>query len=92
MNNVLTWKNHIYGDVENEGLIQQLSKRLGMLKLMSKYMRKENLKYFADECSTPNSSIVYLYLVMLLVWRSIKKKTHSTKVLHQISKLSQTGR
>ena len=83
VNNVLTWKNHIYGDVENEGLIQQLSKRLGMLKLMSKYMRKENLKYFADECSTPNSSIVYLYLVMLLVWRSIKKKTHGTKVLQQ---------
>ena len=48
VNNVLTWKNHIYGDVENEGLIQQLSKRLGMLKLMSKYMKKENLKYFAD--------------------------------------------
>ena len=48
MNNVLTWKNHIYGDVENEGLIQQLSNRLGMLNLMSKYMKKENLKYFAD--------------------------------------------
>ena len=48
VNNSLSWKNHLYGDNENEGLIQQLSKRLGMLRRMAKYMRKENLKFFAD--------------------------------------------
>ena len=48
VNNTLTWKNHLYGDAENEGLIQQLSKRLGMLKTMSKYMERKNLKYFAS--------------------------------------------
>ena len=28
LNNELTWKNHLYGDKENEGLIPQLSKEL----------------------------------------------------------------
>ena len=48
INNTLTWENHLYGDGQNEGLIQQLSKRLGMLKLMSKHMKRENLKFFAS--------------------------------------------
>ena len=48
VNNTLTWKNHIHGDKENEGLLQQLSKRLGMLKMMSKHMERRNLKFFAS--------------------------------------------
>ena len=48
LNNDLTWKNHLHGDHENEGLIPQLSKRLGVMKLLSKFMSKEKLKYFAS--------------------------------------------
>ena len=48
LNNSLTWKNHLYGDADNEGLVQQLSKRLGMLKMMSKHMERKNLKFFAS--------------------------------------------
>ena len=48
LNNILTWKNHLYGDAENEGLVQQLSKRLGMLKMMSKHMERKNLSFFAS--------------------------------------------
>ena len=48
INNELTWKNHLYGDSENEGLTTQLSRRIGMLSKMSKYMNKDNLKYFAN--------------------------------------------
>ena len=48
MNNTLTWNNHLYGDTENEGLIQQLSRRLGMLKMMSKHMERNNLNFFAS--------------------------------------------
>ena len=48
INNTLTWKNHLYGDGENEGLLQQLTKRLGMLKMMSKQMKRENLRFFAS--------------------------------------------
>ena len=48
INNSLTWKAHLYGDGENQGLVQQLSARVGMLKMMAKYMRRENLKFFAS--------------------------------------------
>ena len=48
INNELTWKNHLYGDQDHQGLIPQLSQRLGMLKKMSKYMSRENLKYFSS--------------------------------------------
>ena len=48
INNELTWKNHLYGDLENDGLIAQLGRRIGMMKKMAKYMSNENLKYFAS--------------------------------------------
>ena len=48
MNNQLTWKNHLYGNKDHEGLIPQLGKRIGMVKQLSKYMSVEKLKYFAS--------------------------------------------
>ena len=48
LNNKLTWKNHLYGDDNNMGLVPQLSQRIGMLKRLSKYMTKEKLKYFSS--------------------------------------------
>ena len=48
INNELTWKNHFYGDNENEGLVPQLSKRIGILKKLSSKMSKERLKLFAS--------------------------------------------
>ena len=48
MNNNLTWKNHLYGDGENTGLIPQLARRLGMLKRLAKFMSKEKLAYFSS--------------------------------------------
>ena len=48
LNNKLTWKNHLYGDQDNTGLIPQLGKRLGMLKQLSKHMSKEKLSYFSN--------------------------------------------
>ena len=47
LNNHLTWKNHLYGDNENRGLVPQLSQRLGMLKRLSRFMSKEKLRYFS---------------------------------------------
>ena len=43
VNNKLTWKEHLYGDNENEGLITQLKKRVGTLKRLAKYMSKKRL-------------------------------------------------
>ena len=48
MNNQLTWKHHLYGDQENEGLIPQLGRRIGMMKRLAKYMSRDKLKYFAN--------------------------------------------
>ena len=48
LNNKLTWKNHLYGDKDNLGLVPQLSKRLGMLRRLSKYMSIEKLRYFSS--------------------------------------------
>ena len=47
INNTLTWKNHLYGDEENVGLVPQLGQRLGMLRKLSSFMSKEKLKYFS---------------------------------------------
>ena len=48
INNRLTWSNHLYGDEENEGLVTQLSKRIGILKKLSTRMSKERLKLFVS--------------------------------------------
>ena len=48
INGQLTWKNHLYGDKENEGLISQLTKRVGLMKRLTKYMNVEKLKFFAN--------------------------------------------
>ena len=48
VNNELTWKNHLHGDADHEGLIPKLSKRIGMLKKISKHMPKQNLKNFVS--------------------------------------------
>ena len=52
INNELTWKNHLYRDDENEGLVQQLSKRLGVMKEMARVMNRNNLEFFQVACST----------------------------------------
>ena len=48
INNKMTWKHHLYGDDENEGLIPQLSKRIGILRKLSSRMSQERLKLFAS--------------------------------------------
>ena len=48
INNELTWKNHLYGDDEHQGLIPQLSQRIGVLRRVSKYMSRERLTSFSS--------------------------------------------
>ena len=38
VNNTCTFKHHLYGDTENQGLLKQLSSRVGMLKRLRKHM------------------------------------------------------
>ena len=48
INNEMTWKNHLYGDTNNTGLIPQLSQRIGILKKLSRRMSKARLRVFAS--------------------------------------------
>ena len=48
LNNNLTWKEHLYSDNENEGLITQLKKRVGTLKRLAKYMNKSRLSMLSE--------------------------------------------
>ena len=38
VNNSVTWKNHLYGNDEEEGLLKNLSKRIGMLSKLRKHL------------------------------------------------------
>ena len=49
MNNILTWKSHLYGGENGSvGLVQQLSQRVNILKRISHKMSSERLKIFAE--------------------------------------------
>ena len=48
VNNELTRKNPLYGDEHLQGLIRQLPKRLGVLKMLSSKISKDRLKEFAQ--------------------------------------------
>ena len=43
-NDNLTWKNHIHGDTENKGLLTELSKRIGALKTLRRYLNDEKFR------------------------------------------------
>ena len=38
VNNNINWKQHLHGNDENPGLIKNLSKRIGILKCLRKYL------------------------------------------------------
>ena len=44
INNKLSWKEHLYGDQDNPGLISQFKQRLGTLRRLSKHMSRDRLK------------------------------------------------
>ena len=48
MNNQMTFKSHIYGDKDNEGLLSQLSKRVGIISKLSKQISPEKLNPFVQ--------------------------------------------
>ena len=52
MNNQLNWKNHLYGDQENIGLVKELSKRVGMLRQIRKYVNNTVFKLFLNSLFT----------------------------------------
>ena len=48
VNNSITWKNHLYGNKENKGLIPKLSQRAGIIRKLSYIMPRDKLNTIAE--------------------------------------------
>ena len=66
INNTITWKNHLYGDPENMGLIPCLSKRIGMLKKLRKFI--PNPKYSQIVSGMFTSKLTYCMNIWGGLW------------------------
>ena len=44
VNNTITWKNHLFGNDEEEGLLKNLMKRVGMLRKLRKHLPDNKFK------------------------------------------------
>ena len=66
VNDTLTWKNHLYGDDENLGLMKNLSKRAGMLRNLRKYLPNKKFKQLVSGIFT--SKLIYCMSVWIGVW------------------------
>ena len=44
ISNQLSWKDYLYGDEKNKGLVTKLNQRVGILKVLAKYMNPKTLK------------------------------------------------
>ena len=51
VNSIATFKNHLYGDEENDGLMKQLSTRVAMLKKLKKFIPPVKLKTIMEGMS-----------------------------------------
>ena len=66
MNDHLNWKNHLYGDEENLGLVKELSQRIGMLKQIRKYVSTATFKLILNGIFT--SKLIYGITIFGGVW------------------------
>ena len=66
LNNQLTWKNHLYGDDDNIGLIKQLSQRIGMMKQIRKFVNDKVLRTILNGLF--NSKLIYGITVYGGIW------------------------
>ena len=48
VNNTMTWKNHLYGNIDNKGLITKLSQRAGIIQKLSYIMPSDKLNTIAE--------------------------------------------
>ena len=67
VNNIGTFKHHLYGDEENDGLLKQLSTRVGMLKRLKRFMSPARLKLLMEGIFS--SKLTYGMTVWGRVWQ-----------------------
>ena len=66
VNNIATWKNHLYGDADNLGLMKELSKRLGMLRKLRRFLTEKKFKMVLNGLFT--SKLLYCITAWSCVW------------------------
>ena len=66
VNDTFTWKNHLYGDEDNLGLLKDLSKRAGMLKNLRKFLPNKKFKQVVSGIFT--SKMIYCMSVWIGIW------------------------
>ena len=66
VNDTLTWKNHFYGDEENTGLFNDLSKRAGLLRHLRKYLPNGKFKQAISGIFT--SKLIYCITLWTGIW------------------------
>ena len=66
VNNTATFRTHLYGDEENQGLLKQLSSRVGILKRLKRFMPPARLKIIME--GTFNSKLMYGMTAWGRVW------------------------
>ena len=66
VNNTATWKNHLYGDSDNLGLMKELSKRLGMLRKLRRFLTEKKFKMVLNGLFT--SKLLYCITAWSCVW------------------------
>ena len=71
VNELGTWKNHLYGDDENIGLLKELSKRIGMLRKLRKSLPTAKFKMIISGLFT--SKLMYGITAWGSVWGTAGK-------------------
>ena len=66
VNNIGTWRHHIHGDEDNQGLLKQLSTRVNMLKRLRRVMSPRKLKMLMAGLFT--SKLIYCITVWGRIW------------------------
>ena len=66
VNDSLTWKNYLHGEEDNPGLLHQLSKRVGVLKILRKYLPDGKFRKAVSAIFT--SKLIYCMSVWTGVW------------------------
>ena len=66
VNNVATWKNHLYGDADNLGLMKELSKRVGMLRKLRRFLPEKKFRMVLNGLFT--SKLLYCITAWSFVW------------------------
>ena len=77
LNNTLTWKNYLYGNEDYEGLLKQLSKRVGILKKIRNYMPVEKFKTIISGLFT--SKLIYCITVWGGIWGLPSQRNHERR-------------